>query len=102
MLVLNGIKFAPGPRAVVDSLFQQGGTASGWYSRTWKGIELYNLQGVKIGGINPHRVLYRSFKLNGKWFHQAANPDGIPEWGSYGQRCRDIDAVMDELTKNAA
>jgi len=37
-LTVNGIRFAPSASALVDSLFQSGGTASGIYSKRKNGV----------------------------------------------------------------
>ncbi len=85
MLILNGKKFADGKRAVVDTLFQTGGTAVGWYKRNANGVMLYNLKGERIGGINAHGVLYRSTKVDGRYWHQCAAPHEVGEYSSYRQ-----------------
>jgi hypothetical protein len=94
LITINGVIFAPTKKAVTESLFHGPVTASGTYRVTSGGINLYNLQDERIGGINRHGVLYRSFEVGGKLRHQCANPDGIPEYARYSQRCEEADEVL--------
>lgn len=49
-ITLSGVKFAPSKSALVESLFERGGTASGWYSVTRGGkIRLFGPQGDCLG-----------------------------------------------------
>lgn len=94
MLTLNGKRFTSGKRAVVDTLFQDGGTAVGWYKRNANGVLLYNLKGERIGGINAHGVLYRSTKIDGRYWHQPAEPSEVGQYASYRQRVEESHAAV--------
>lgn len=93
-ITINGVIFAPTKKAVTESLFHGPVTASGTYRVTSGGINLYNLQNERIGGINRHGVLYRSTKVNGRLWHQCANPDGIPEYARYSQRREEAEEIL--------
>jgi hypothetical protein len=74
-ITLNGRLFVQGKRNVVNTLFEQGGTASGYYAVTSAGIQLFTAQGERIGGINAYGVLYQSGRLpDGRLFHQPVTP----------------------------
>jgi hypothetical protein len=96
MITLNGVKFAKGKRGLIASLFNQGGTATGYYRRTKTGLILFSASGERIGGINKEGVLYGSSMINGQWWHSYRQPDLIPEYGSYSQRCDEARAALTE------
>ena len=96
MITLNGVKFAKGKRGLIASLFNQGGTATGYYKRTKTGLILFSASGERIGGINRYGVLYGSHMIDGQWWHSHRLPDLIPEYNSYGQRCDEARAALIE------
>lgn len=56
MLMVNGKKFAKNDKEFTDTLFQQGGTAHGFYKAIKGGIQLFNIQHELIAFIvnNSH------------------------------------------------
>ena len=98
-IVLNGVKFAGSKAAVVDSLFEPGGTASGWYEVRGSGIQLFDAQGNRVGGINRNGVLYGSSRINGQLWHSHAQPRVIPEWASFGRKMEECKQVLQAVTQ---
>jgi hypothetical protein len=96
---INGVLFAPTKKAATETLFHGPVTASGTYRVTKTGITLYNMRGERIGGINRYGVLYRSSRIpgDGRFWHQCANPDGIPEYARYSNRYAECQAALESF-----
>ena len=95
MIELNAVQFQPNKNAAINTLFQSPKTAAGWYKFTTGGIILYNMAGVRIGGINRNKCLYSSRMIDGKLWHNYADVCCIGPWSSYRERCEAIDRALD-------
>jgi len=84
-ITINGCDFYATKAAATESLFTGPKTAHGTFKADATGIRLYNMRGERIGGINRYGVLYRSTRIDGRFWHQCANPDGIPEYARYSR-----------------
>ena len=90
---LYGRSYARTERAAVASLFQQGGTVSGFYRATAQGVYLSDLQGqerlfIRRDGLGPVSVS-RDDHGRRRYMFAASTADektfGIPD--SYGAQC---------------
>lgn len=71
MITINGLKFAPNSAELVNTLFQNGGTAYGTYKRRKNGTHLYRANGELFAYIvhNPKQ---------GYFSVSACMRDGVP------------------------
>jgi len=96
MIILNNTKFVKNSSQLVDTLFQEGGTAKGYYKTFKAKVELFDLQHNLIGVITKHKVLARANKMkdNKYWY----NYDTIPligEYKSYLKSCEEIEKALE-------
>lgn len=96
-ITINGCEFYRTKAAAIGSLFDSPRTASGTFRADKSGIRLYDMRGERIGGINRGGVLYRSFLVEGKLFHQIAEPNGIPAYASYANRVEEARELIRQL-----
>jgi hypothetical protein len=98
MITLNGNKFAANDKEFTSSLFSKGGTCVGFY-RTFKNtINILDMQKVKVGIINKHKVLALATKRDdGKWWYSYGDIPLVGVYGSTRARTIDIDKALEEL-----
>jgi hypothetical protein len=72
MIVVNGVKFAANDREFVESLFDSTGTATGYYRKLRRTIQLFDKDKQLIAVINKWLVVCNASKL----------PDGRAWYGS--------------------
>lgn len=88
-LTFNGHVFVDG-RTAFRRARDAGEAVSGFFRRTPTGIQLFGLDETRIGGVNRHRVVYRSSRLDdGRLWHQAAAPEAIGGLDYPSLRCYD-------------
>jgi hypothetical protein len=84
MISLNGVKFTNGKRAMIDTLFDAKGTASGYYVKRRGAIHFYDAQSAPIAVINAAGVFGSAERLpNGRVLYSYATPRLIGAWASY-------------------
>lgn len=92
MITLNNVHFAANDKEFVNSLFNSGGTASGYYRAYKNVINLLDHNKIKIGVISKHGVLAIASKpkgLKGKWWYSYSD---IPLIGAYASlSVKDLD-----------
>lgn len=97
MLTLNGKKFVETDKEAINTLFETGGTFTGYYKRTKTGILLYNHKKQRIGGINLNHVLYRTTKrADGKYWHSYGDVDGIGRYDSYTRQYNEVREALEQ------
>ncbi len=64
MIVVNGVKFAASDHEFVDSLFDSTGTATGYYRRLRRTIQLFDKDKQLIAVINKWLVVCKASKLS--------------------------------------
>ena len=95
MIKLNNVKFAENDNEFTDSLFQAGGTCSGYYKVYKRRIVLMDKDKNRIGVI-VNNVLGKATKQdNGKYWYSYATPEIIGDY-DYTQQQRDIARVYDQ------
>ena len=95
MITLNGKKFAESESEFLESLFDSGGTCTGYAKRNKRSVTLKNMKGKKIGVINCHGVLCAARQLdNGKWWYSHAD---IPEVGRYESYMKQVNECEQAL-----
>lgn len=91
---LNGRLFVRGKRAVSDTLFTPGGTASGYYEVRGQEVHLFKPTGELDGLITAVGVLAKATKLDdGRTWYSHADLDTVGHWGSFMRRRDEIDAA---------
>ena len=81
---LNGKTFTRGKPAMVDTLFNLGGTASGFYRVQNGAVMFFDPQGAPIAVINRAGVFGSATRLDtGRIWYSFATPRIIGEWESY-------------------
>jgi hypothetical protein len=91
---LNGRTFVRGKRAVVDTLFNPDGTASGYYEVHGKEVKIFKPSGELDGVITAAGVLAKATKLaDGRTWYSHADLDMIGRWDSFMRRREEIDAA---------
>jgi len=96
MIILNNTKFVKNNSKLVDTLFQEGGTAKGYYKAFKAKVELFDLQNNLIGVITKHKVLARASKMKDKnayWYDYGTIPL-IGEYKSYLKSCEEIEKAL--------
>ena len=93
-ITLNGRTFTKGKADMVNTLFTDGGTASGYYWRVRGAIVLFTPAGERVGGINRAGVLHSSTKINGKWWHSYGAPAIVGDNPSYADGVRESRAAV--------
>jgi len=74
MITLNNKKFAETEKEFTDSLFETGGTCSGYAKVNKRSIKLYDHNHEVVGGINKHLVLHSTFMNQNKPWHTYQTP----------------------------
>lgn len=93
-IVLNGRRFVKGKSAVVESLFQPGGTASGYYNTRGGVIRLFKPNGELDGVINRYGVLAKATRRDdGKTWYSYGDLATVGRWTSYGRRIDEVKAA---------
>jgi hypothetical protein len=78
MFVFNGKKYAKNDAEFTSSLFDAGGTCSGFYKRTKNGIRLFNMQREPLAFIVTNESRYFLVNMGealGKLFYQYSIGD---------------------------
>jgi hypothetical protein len=63
MIIVNGVKFAANDREFVESLFDPTGTATGYYRKLKRAIQLFDKDKQLIAVINKWLVVCNASKL---------------------------------------
>ena len=93
-LHLNGRSFVRFKRALIDTSFEPGGTASGYYEVHGKEVHLFKPTGELDGLITAAGVLAKATKLDdGQTWYSHADLDTIGHWDSFMARREEIDAA---------
>ena len=95
VISINGVLFSEAAKYRKHIVVS--GAASGFYRVRGRNIHLFNLSGERIGGINRHECLYRSARIEGVLYHFHGNPDGIPEFSSFGARLDEASSIMRQI-----
>ena len=69
MITLNGRKFASNESELTGSLFDRGGTCTGYYKAYKKRINLHNLNHELIGVVYQDNIYAVSFLDGTKYYH---------------------------------
>ncbi len=103
MIILNGNKFAESDSEFVDSLFESGGTCSGYAKRNKKSVTIMNMRKEKVGLINAHGVLGSATKQpDGKWWYSYADIPEVGKYASYMQQVEECKAALSQTNIGAA
>ena len=94
MIVLNGVKFAKNNEEFNDSLFNSGGTCSGFYRVNKRSITLLDHNRIKIGVIGNGLVAKATKLASGKWWYSYAAPDLIGEYKNLSVKYKEINDIM--------
>lgn len=90
-ITLNGRKFTRGKRAMVNTLFERDGTASGYYLVRRGVVYIHKPNGELDGVINRANVLGKASKLkSGQTFYSYADLDTVGRWSSYMKECEEV------------
>lgn len=96
MLILNGKKFARNVDEFTATLFQNDGTAVGFYKPLKRKIELFDMQRNLIGVISEQGVLATATPLpTGKVWYSYGTPRLIGNYASYGQEREETRAALE-------
>ncbi len=96
MLILNNVKFAKNEDEFVNSLFERGGTCSGYYKVYKNSVSLFDHNKKKIGVI-VNNVLGKATKQdNGKYWYSYGDIDLIGKYDSYTRQCEEIQAITNK------
>ena len=98
MIILNGVKFAANKQEFTNSLFQQGGTCSGYYRANLKSISLMNAQREKVGVINRAGVLGKAQKVRGQYYYTYGDIELLGKY-EYGNQVRECTEIADKFLK---
>ena len=82
MIILNSVKFAENENEIIDSLFSDSGTCSGYAKRLKHKIKLFDLQENLIGAINQWGVLVKVTKVEKGYWYTLANIELLGEYDS--------------------
>ncbi|MEG2707328.1 MAG: hypothetical protein RR959_08305 [Erysipelotrichaceae bacterium] len=82
MITLNNVKFAESENEMIDSLFSNNGTCSGYAKRLTDKIQLRNLQKELIGVINQCGVLVKATKVEKGYWYSYADIELLGEYDS--------------------
>lgn len=81
---LNGKTFTRGKAAMIETLFEPGNTASGFYRVRNGAVMFFDPQGAPIAVINRAGVFGSATRLDsGRIWYSFATPRIIGEWESY-------------------
>ncbi len=95
MIILNDKKFALNDNEFINSLFQTGGTCTGYYKVNKRSIMLLNIQREKIGIINKHGVLCcATIQKDDIWWYSYTTINEIGEYNSYMTQCNEIESIL--------
>ena len=91
---LNGRSFVRGKRALVDTLFDRDGTASGYYEAHGFEIHIFKPNGELDGLITMAGVLAKATKHDdGRTWYSHADLHTVGRWASFSRRREEIDAA---------
>ena len=97
MITLNGKKFARDEEEFTNSLFEKGGTCSGYYRVYKKSVALLDHNKNKIGVVTLSKVLALATRQdNGKYWYSYGDIDLIGKFPSYSEKCRQVENIVHE------
>ena len=97
MISLNGKLFAANDDEMINSLFNVGGTCTGYYKRYAKSVNILNMKKEKIGVINRYGVLCKATKLdNGKWWYSYGDIPEVGKWDKYSEYVNETKTVLEK------
>ena len=74
MLIFGNSKFAENKTEMIDSLFETGGTCTGYAKRNKREIKLFNIQNELFAVINRYGLLCSAIKMeNNKYWYTFAS-----------------------------
>ncbi len=96
MITLNNKRFAADDTEFTNSLFNAGGTCSGYYKRLKDGsIAIMDMQKNRIGVINKAGVMGRCDKKdNGRYWYSYGDIDIIGRYESYAAQVNEAQAAL--------
>lgn len=94
MLSFNGKKFAVNDEEFTNSLFNPGGTCTGYYRVNKKTVTIMNQRKEKIGVVTNNVLGCATKQDNGKYWYSYADIKEIGSYDSYIDQSNDIDNAM--------
>lgn len=81
MITINNIKFASSKDELINSLFSNDGTASGWYKVKKHSVDFFKANGEIIACLTKYGVFAKASKdeETGKTWYSYGNPELIGE-----------------------
>ena len=96
MITLNGTKFARNNSEFVDSLFDKGGTCSGYYKVNKCSVSILDHNKNKVGVI-ANNVLGKATKVDGKYWYSYGEIDLIGQYTSSAQGQEEVRAISNRF-----
>lgn len=101
MILLNNRKFAATEKEFINSLFESGGTCSGFYKPMKNRIRLFNPQKVEIGSVTCYGILAKcSILKDGKKWYSYGTVEEVGEFKSIIEESKQINSLLKEFKIN--